>query len=335
MLQIFLYFTSFSILFTFDRIFYLEYLNSIEKYIWIAPFIIFPLINCITYGIIVFFRKYRNDIHHKHLLFLAFLNVCYDLIYTISIPRISLISYTIISKISYFIIMTSSYYFLKRRYLYTHYIGIILCLTGILISLIKSSDNKENSFEFILLFLIGVILQSISVVYKEHFIKKIQDLDIFIMIWHINMWQLFWSGIFFFTIFINDINPIKVSGSNINEFLRDAFSCQFKDCHNSLLYLLLSQVFSMTMILINFKIIKEYSCMAGDLLVTVNGPIFLFIMYFLIKYDKVSINEKEKYELNVISYVSLILTFIGSIVYLIKNEYTYKSDEKLITISEL
>mgnify|MGYP003349687568 CR=1 FL=1 len=58
-------------------------------------------------------------------------------------------------------------------------------------------------------------------------------------------------------------------------------------------------------------------------------------MYFLIKYDKVSINEKEKYELNVISYVSLILTFIGSIVYLIKKEYTYKSDEKLITISEL
>lgn len=70
MLQIFLYFTSFSILFTFDRIFYLEYLNSIEKYIWIAPFIIFPLISYVSLiltfiGSIVYLIKkeytYKSD----------------------------------------------------------------------------------------------------------------------------------------------------------------------------------------------------------------------------------------------------------------------------------
>lgn len=333
MLKLIFYFTSFSIIFIFDRIFYLEYLNTIEKYIWIAPFIIFPLINCLTYGIIVYFRKYKNKIHHMHLLLLGLFDVCYDLIYTISVPKISLVSNTVVSKISYFVIMISSFYFMKRRYLYTHYIGIALCLTGILLSLIKSSDNKENSFWYIILFLVGVILQSLSAVYKEYFIKNIKDLDIFIMIWHINMWELVWCGIFFFTIFINDINPYKVSINNINEFLGEAFSCQFKECHNSLLYLFLSQIFSMSMFLLNFKIIKEYSSMAGDLLLTVNGPIFLFVMYFLIKYDKVSINDKEKYELNIVNYISLILTFIGSIVYLVKKEYTYKDEEKLITIS--
>ena len=314
------------------------YLNKMHIYQWIVPFIIFPAINFISLYFFVIYSKYKNkpgnNISHKHLCILALFDVCYDLLYTISIPKMSLVTYTIVGKISYLILMVTSYYFLKRRYLYTHFIGVIFCLTGVFITFAKPEQQKEDGFIYIFLFLIGIFIQSISSVYKEYFVKNIDDLDIFYMNWHINGWELLWSCIFFFTIFIKEINPYNVTQSNINTYFNDAFECQFVSCKYSLLFLLLSQVTTVFGILIAYKIVKDYSSMAIDLLITFNGPLFLSVMYFFIKNKIINLNETENnsYNLHLVDYISIVITFIGSIIYFLKKEYTYQNQSNKETL---
>ena len=62
-----------------------------------------------------------------------------------------------------------------------------------------------------------------------------------------------------------------------------------------------------------------------------------FTMYFLIKWNIVEVSkaQSESYTLEIYDYFSLILTFIGSIIYFFKKEYTYKpinNDELLVSL---
>jgi len=318
-----------------DRVLYVEYLHTMSKYSWMISFIIFPVLNFITLSFFVIYSWYKKKldnpfVHQKHLFLFGILNLTYGFLYTLSIPNISLVSYTVSSKINFFLIMSFSYYFLKRRYRYTHVIGAFLCLVGVLITVVKNSEDKQNSLAYTLLFILATILDTVSIVYKEHFIKKIPDLDFYRFSWNVNIWQIFWSCILFFTVFFPEFNHTPVDKSTLGKYLSDGLKCEFNSsegsCKNAVIYLFVSQAVTLLIILIEYVIVKNYSSMAINLLVCLKGPLFLMTMYLLIQHNSVEISKEQSssYTLAVSDYLSLVLTFVGSVIYFLKREYTYK-----------
>jgi drug/metabolite transporter (DMT)-like permease len=311
-----------------DRILYFEYINVMSKYTWMISFIIYPILNFITLSFFVIYSLYKkkqnNNIHQKHFFIFGLLSIWPTFFYTLSIPNISLVSYTISSKINFILIMLFSYFFLKRRYKINHYIGSILCLIGVMINIIKNSDNKENNISYTLLFILGVFFDSIRIVYKEYFVKKINEFDIYRFSWNVNIWQIFWSGVLFFTILIPEFNHTPVTSQTITDYLSEGFKYEFEK--KPIIYLMVSQITTLLITFFEYKVMKLYSSMAINILICVKGPLLLFTMYLLIRWNSVEVSktQSESYVLAISDYFSLALTFIGSIIYFIRKEYTYK-----------
>ena len=87
-----------------------------------------------------------------------------------------------------------------------------------------------------------------------------------------------------------------------------------------------SQVTTLLVTFFEYFIMKLYSSMAINILICVKGPLLLFTMYFLLKWNIVEVSkaQSDSYTLEIYDYFSLALTFIGSIIYFFKKEYTYK-----------
>lgn len=317
-----------------DRVLYLEYLHSMHNYLWLITFIIFPVLYFITLSFFVIYSKLKkkdnnNNIHQKHLFLFGLLSIISNFLYTISISNLSLVSYIVSSKINFLCLISFSYFFLKRRYRYTHILGSLLCIVGVLITIVKNSEKKEDNFGYIFLFMLGVVTDCISSVYKEYFIKKIENFDIFRFEWNINVWQIFWSCVLFFTVFLPEFNQQKVTPSNLGEFLLNGLKCEFNgnegNCKKAVIYLFSSHVVTIFLIFTSYKIVKLWSSMAINLLICIKGPLFLITMYLLLEWKMVDVSEAESknYTLEIIDYFSLALTFIGSLIYFMKKEYTF------------
>ena len=323
-----------------DRILYFEYINVMNKYSWMVSFIIYPILNFIALSFFVMYSLYKkkpnNDIHQKHFFLFGILSLSSSFLYTLSIPKISLISYTISSKINFILIMSFSYYFLKRRYKITHYIGAILCLIGVMINIVKNSENKENNVGYTLLFILGVFFDSVGIVYKEYFVKKINEFDIYRFSWNVTVWQIFWSGALFFTILFPEFNRTPVTQQTISEYLSEGFKYEFEE--KPILYLMISQVTTLLIIFFEYMVMKLYSSMAINILICLKGPLLLFTMYLLIKWNAVDVSktQSESYTLAISDYFSLALTFVGSIIYFFRKEYTFKvvkNDDLLLSLT--
>jgi len=320
-----------------DRILYFEYINLMNKYSWMVSFIVYLLLNFISLSFFVMYSIYKkkpnNNIHQKHFFLFGLLSIWPTFFYTISIPKMSLVSYTISSKVNFIFIMSFSYFFLKRRYKINHYIGSILCFIGVLLNIVKNTDNKENSVSYTLLYILGVFFDCVRVVYKEHFVKKMNEFDIFRFSWNVNVWQVFWSGVLFFTILFPEFNHTPVTQQTIGNYLSEGFKYEFEQ--KPIIYLMASQVTTLLVIFFEYFVMKLYSSMAINILICLKGPLLLFTMYFLIQWNiaEVSKAQSESYTLAIYDYFSLALTFIGSAIYFFKKEYTFKpiNNDELLT----
>ena len=147
--------------------------------------------------------------------------------------------------------MSLSYFFLKRRYKITHFIGALLCVVSVCINIIKNNQNKENNIGYTLLFILGVFFDSIRIVYKEYFVKTINEFDIYRFSWNVNIWQIFWSGVLFFTILIPEFNHTPVSQQTISDYLLAGFKFEFEQ--KPITYLMVSQITTLLIIFFEYN----------------------------------------------------------------------------------
>jgi len=101
---------------------------------------------------------------------------------------------------------------------------------------------------------------------------------------------------------------------------------------------MVSQVTTLLIIFFEYMVMKLYSSMAINILICLKGPLLLFTMYLLIKWNAVDVSktQSESYTLAISDYFSLALTFVGSIIYFFRKEYTFKvvkNDDLLLSLT--
>jgi len=108
--------------------------------------------------------------------------------------------------------MILSYFILKSRYKHLQYVGALIIMIGVFVVLLPTfispaTSNQDDEPIFNIIFLMYVIPQGMSSVYKEVAFKD-ADIDVN----YLQAWVALWQGIF--VIFLIPLNTLKFLGDN-------------------------------------------------------------------------------------------------------------------------
>lgn len=322
----------------FDNILFIEVSYSMINYKWLLTSIILPIYNIILFYIIVLVYKYYNNlkeeniiISKKILFIIAFFEYFNNFLYIVSITNISYFLSLILSRSILIILMLLNYYFLKRRYKYNHYIGVIFTIIGI-IFLFIDKINKKNNIVYIIINILSVLMNSISNFLQEKYIKINEQTNVFWMNMWISIFILIIGILLFPIILIPSVNKYIDPNLNvyeINKYFNNGFSCYILGNDKTSDYCTYASLFissyELTVIIILYLIFNLYrygSSVYYQILATLKIPISTFISYYLIKNNIIKVTENMNFEINMFDYISLIFITIGSFIYIIKKEVT-------------
>lgn len=261
---------------------------------------------------------------------IALLQYTNNFLFIISVTNISYFINLVLGKLSIIMIMLLSYIFLERRYRYNHCIGMILILLGMALPLINQFNNNNNNNIFYIFLNIGsVFLHSVCNVYQEKYIKKIKNLNIFIMNYWINIWQLI-IGICSFPLVFIPLEDINIPIDSIGLYLNNGLQCQFigydnvidNHCKYAFLYAFFNETIYILVIFLMFNIFKYGSSVVYQLLSFVKMPISTVLTYYLIKYKIIYATKSQEYNLELYDYLSIVFITLGTIIYIIYPEIT-------------
>ena len=325
-------------------LFHLQWLNSMANYTYFLSSIVSPLSNICAIIPIIGWHKYNNyelynPIKQIYLFVIGLLEYIGLLFTVISVSNIPYLYTLIFGKSIIILMILSNYIFLNRRYYLNHYLGAFIIVTGIFISSIPLYFNKNESLHsnigYLLLYILSLFIHVINYTFREKFIKKEENLNVFVMNFYINIWQLF-IGIICFPIIMIPIKEFSISYHDFSTYLSNALSCQFlqkssletDNCDYSLLWLLINQGFYIFITYFLFEIVKKGSSVL--LIIQQNilcAETSAFIAYIFYKYNIiVDVNKSEKIPLYAEDYISLFLVLLGLAIYLQKPEYTFEID---------
>jgi len=123
----------------------------------------------------------------------------------LSVPYISIFTLIILARCSLIFTMILSYYLLDRRYLFNHYISLVLTMLCILFNIIPQfiDKNYSNYSEpiSVCIYIICIFIMVLSYMYKEKYLKDKKELNIFWMNSMISFWQ-FIFGMLIMSLFL-------------------------------------------------------------------------------------------------------------------------------------
>jgi drug/metabolite transporter (DMT)-like permease len=290
------------------------------------------------------------EIKQNHLFIIGLLEFFGLLFAVISVLNIPYLYTLIFGKSIIVLMMFSNYIFLNRRYYINHYLGAFIILTGIFISTIPIFFNKSDNSEYVnigylLLYILSLGIHVINYTFREMFIKKDINLNVYMMNFYINLWQLL-IGIICFPIIML---PIKGFGINPNDFslyLNNAASCQFlqknsigddSNCNYSLLWMFSNEILYISITYLIFEIIKKGSSVLYSIQNILIVPTTALIAYFCFKYEIIHATKAQKFSFYKEDYISIFLIMLGLAIYLQKPEYTLEiiMDEDYTLMNDL
>ncbi len=166
----------------------------------------------------------------------------------LSVPYISIFTLIILARCSLIFTMILSYYLLDRRYLFNHYISLVLTMLCILFNIIPQFIDKyySNYSEpiSVCIYIISIFIRVLSFTYKAKYLKNKKKLNIFWMNSMISFWQ-FIFGVLFMFLFV--IYYIFYEKKSIDLYISNWLNCRFlginynidDNCNKSLLWLIL------------------------------------------------------------------------------------------------
>jgi len=321
-----------------DSIAYIQWINALINYKWLASAIIFPFISILSFGIVTMYYKVNGrlttnniNISQKKLLYIGLLDSVSTIISSMTLPYISVIVSITLCKISIPVTMIFSYYFLDRRYHWNHYIALCIILVGVILTIVPYIQNNNISNPPALcLYIFSIIPTVLSDIYKEKLLKKNVELNLYWLNTYISFWQLIVgvasTPIIFLHLTYGYSNPI----SFIN-YITNGIKCQFaisnnQNCNKSLMWVVIYQFISTTTSTLSFIIIKYGSAMILLILTNIKIPLTCFIGYVLLNYNLIYTTAMQRMELSIYNYISILLLVIGAFIYNYKPEYTRKKD---------
>ena len=155
--------------------FFLYYQRSINlnNYNWVIMIIFIPfiaLLYCLSLTCFFIYKKkitsrlFINQIKNKYIYVSSFIETITALIASVIFVKLSILYIILISNVSIIIRVILNYFILKKKYTYTHYVGLFFIITGSLIILFNNiANNSDNINAIILTFVLNFfnIIQSI------------------------------------------------------------------------------------------------------------------------------------------------------------------------------
>ena len=334
---------SYNIFVPIGALLYLQWINSMANYTYFLSSIVCPFGNLCALSSIIGWYKYNNydlciEIKQKYLFvigLLEFFGLLFAVISTLNIPYLYIL---IFGKSIIILMMFSNYIFLNRKYFINHYIGAFVILTGIFISIIPIYFNKNKpqslNIEYLLLYILSLCIHVINYTFRESFIKKDENLNVYLMNFYINLWQLL-IGIIFFPIIMLPIKGFGIDHNEIITYLTNATSCQFlqknsieddNNCNYSLLWMFSNETLYLFILYLVFEIIKKGSSVLYSIQNIIIVPTTALLSYFCFKYDIIHATKAQKFNFYTEDYISIFLIILGLAIYLQKPEYTVEID---------
>ena len=331
---IFCYFTIVPI----NGIIYLQWANSMADYKWLLISIIVPLFNIIIFTPSLINNMILPEVSQKKIFIVALLEYISNFLFIISITNMSYFISLIIGKSSLIIIMICSYIFLNKKYVYNHYIGICIILIGISLSLVNKVNNHTTGVSYIVFNLCSVISRCFSFIYQEKYIKKYKNINIFLINFWINIWQLI-IGIFSIPLIFIPFKDIYVSPSNFDSYLKDGFKCQIiNNCNQSIIWGILNEFLFVLSIYLMYNIFLQGSSLIYQILSALKMPFTICLTYILIYYNIITLTTTQQFNFTIYDYCSIAFITFGSFIYLIypeKDEFKYNLLENNIEKDEI
>ena len=321
-----------------DAIAYIQWINALINYKWLASSIIFPLISILSFGSVTLWHKIHGklnqnnkDICQKKLFIIGLLDSLSTIISSMTLPYISIIVSITLCKIAMPITMIFSYYLLDKRYHVNHYIAVFIILIGVMLTIVPYLQNNSVNNPFALcVYIFSIIPTVLSDIYKERILKKNLEINLYWMNTYISIWQLIIGItttpiIFIYLTYAYD-NPI-----NFINYINNGIQCQMAissnyNCNKSLFWLVIYQFISTTTSTLSFIIIKYGSATILIILTNIKIPLTCFISYILINYNFIYTTTLQRMEMSIHNYISIILLVIGAFIYNYKPEYTRKKN---------
>lgn len=243
-----------------DAIIYLQWINTMQNYKFIAGALIFPLIGFFFFLVptIVLLKKkeiisfldswcYVNPVTtfitekikktkgiKPHTLnypvfdlgLIGSMDSGASTMSALAIPNISIMLNVIISKLVLPLTMASSYIFLGKKYFANHYFGVFLTMFGIIVAAIPKliMGGGTTNIGWLVLFIFSLFPGVGSFLIKESYLKRYKDANA----WYMNsVISLFQIGIGILSLILVKL-PIK--GIYVDDFglyVKNSLACQF------------------------------------------------------------------------------------------------------------
>jgi hypothetical protein len=318
-----------------DAILYLQWINSMYNYKWIAGGLIFPVFGFLFFAVPTAYKLYKKEISTDYptrdLAMIGFMDSTASIMAALTIPYISIMLNVVVSKLVLPITMVLSFSVLGTKYFWQHYAGVGMTIFGVLVAAVpKMVMSDENTDPLAMIIFIFSLVPSVaSFIIKEMYLKKYPTADAFYMNTVISMWQVI-IGLVTLPLAMLPLPGREVTPSHFGSYISNSLKCQLgginskedDDCEYAFMYLMLFQIFGTIANILMFTIIREGSSVMFIMANTLKTPITALMGFFLIYYNYIKFTEGESFVLTWLDVVSLILVVIGSLIYASKPELT-------------
>lgn len=346
-----------------DAILYMQWINTLSEYTWIAGAVIYPVFGLIFFAIptmLMINKKYileklkaspyindylitkfdqsideitseQMEYPKMQLTQIGLMDSASSILGALSAPFISIMLSVIIGKLTLPLTMASSYIFLGKRYRKYNYIGVITTLFGVLVAAIPKlyMHNTNTQPVWLLVYSCSLIPGVVSYIVKELYLTKYTNADSWYMNTIISVYQVV-IGICSLALLKLPIPSFYVD--DMGKYVGDAIKCQFT-CGYSFLYLLIFQIFGTIANILMFKIIRKGSSVTFIMINTIKAPITALMGFFLISFRVITYTAEQKFVITWLDIIGLILIIIGAALYTsskekkiddVDSDYTYK-----------
>lgn len=316
-----------------DAILYLQWINSMTNYKWMAGGVIYPFFGLLFFAIPTVWKIAREDIKtdspKKELAAVGLMDSLGSIMAALTIPFISIMLNVVVSKLVLPITLVASYFILKKRYLWTHYTGVAITIFGVLTAAVPKlvMGNENTNPIAMVVFIFSLIPSVASYIIKEIYLKNHPDADSWYMNTVISIFQVA-IGFLTLPLVMLPLPGFNVKPHEFGAYISNSLNCQFggknsmdgDDCKLSFLYLITFQVFGTIANILMFTIIREGSSVMFIMINTLKTPITALMGFCLIYYNLIKFTEGESFVLTWLDIVSLVLVVIGSIFYAMRKE---------------
>ena len=313
-----------------DRIWFNRWMKEMPSYSWLNTAILFPIgVNFCMWCCLFYYRVIKNSIPKSkrdfplwRLAVIASQDSLNSIIAGFATPFLTVSMQNVLQQSVLIFVMIASYIWLKRRYLGSHYLGALLTIYGIMVSVMGIFNGDDInvvvngvvvpiSALYVMIFIVSNIPAAASYTLKEKALKK-YDCNVYWFNAWIGLFQLLVGIATIPLVFIPMPEPaIVIAPSELGGYLEEGFKCfcgitsegRDDNCSMPWFWWILYSVFNIGFNILMTMLFKEasavYAIMAAGAVMIVSS--IMSISEFLVGSSAQAIDVETTYSLIIVA----------------------------------